>query len=128
MIYRTGRRNTHTIYAQTGPEPTDHDPYIGSTTTPERAAALVERANAGMALSPLAHDDPAILVGQCQRPIDALVAASYLRDSIADAIANGDATRLEHSGLLSTLRAGRGSTFPSTPRSGAADPGPDGRR
>lgn len=44
--WRTGRRNGHTIYAQTGPQPSDDDPFIGSLNTPEAAAEAVRAHNA----------------------------------------------------------------------------------
>lgn len=45
--WRTGRRNGHTIYAQTGPQPSGDDPFIGSLNTPEAAAEAVRAHNAG---------------------------------------------------------------------------------
>lgn len=45
--WRTGRRNSFTIYAQTGPEPSDDDPFLGSLNTPEAAAEAVRAHNAG---------------------------------------------------------------------------------
>ena len=37
--WRTGRKIGRTIYAKTGPEPSDSDPLIGVMDTPELAAA-----------------------------------------------------------------------------------------
>lgn len=44
MRIRTGRKNPHTLYAQTGPEPADDDQFIGSTVSPEWAAEITGQA------------------------------------------------------------------------------------
>jgi len=44
-LLRQGRRVGQHLYVQTGPEPSDDDPPIGSVFTPEWAAALVKAYN-----------------------------------------------------------------------------------
>lgn len=57
LPWRTGGRNPYTIYAQTGPQPADADPFIGSLNTPEASAEAVGAHNAMLAtLARLAHD------------------------------------------------------------------------
>jgi hypothetical protein len=48
MTYRQGRRNPNAIYEGEGPEPTDDDVFIGSTTTGHKAQCLVAAANRGL--------------------------------------------------------------------------------
>lgn len=45
MIWRTGRRNGHTIYEQEGAMPADTDRFVGSAVSDDDAAQLVAAAN-----------------------------------------------------------------------------------
>ena len=45
MKWRTGRKVGRTIYAQLGPEPSDHDPLIGVMDTGDLADSAVEGHN-----------------------------------------------------------------------------------
>ena len=50
VLWRTGRKNGHTIYAQLGENPSDSDPFLGSLLTPEAAAEAVRAHNAFLGL------------------------------------------------------------------------------
>jgi hypothetical protein len=51
LPWRTGRKVHRTIYAMTGPEPSDDDPLIGVMDTPELAAEAVEAHNYRLAMT-----------------------------------------------------------------------------
>jgi len=52
-LWRTGRKNPYTIYAQLGAEPSDDDDYLGSLNTPELSAEAVRAHNAALQLRDL---------------------------------------------------------------------------
>lgn len=58
MIFRTGRRNGHTIYLQRGDVATELDVFVGSAVSPAVARLIAVAATAG-----LAHH-PSILTGE----------------------------------------------------------------
>jgi hypothetical protein len=45
MIYRTGRKNHRTIYAQAGADPADTDEQVGTMDTPELGRLVVAALN-----------------------------------------------------------------------------------
>jgi hypothetical protein len=49
-LWRTGRKNPYTIYAQLGAKPSDDDEYLGSLNTPELSSEAVRSHNAALRL------------------------------------------------------------------------------